>query len=315
MGVAAAAHPNWDYFRTVLRGPGGDGSAPSAPGGTYYVLHSTAVWGQGNNYNDLCVSNCGGNYVPTGCTATAMAILMRFHQWPITGNGSHSYNDNWGAIRYSHSANFGATTYNWANMPFASLTAANSDVANLMYHCGVVVNMNYTSGGSYAWPSAGEMNDHFRYKGTIEVTSSHDAPMIASIKAGLPVILSSSAHTVLATGYRDTMSPYYYFNAGWNGGSSGWYNLDQVPGGDPSIDRSYPYASPNNYIYVDAAWGGSESGTLQNPYDTLNEGVAAVPAAGHLMLKTGTFTGAGNVPITITKAMMIQSYLGTAVVR
>jgi len=35
----------------------------------------------------------------------------------------------------------------------AKLTEHNSNVANLMYHCGVAVSMNYEVGRSGAWPS------------------------------------------------------------------------------------------------------------------------------------------------------------------
>ena len=31
-----------------------------------------------------------GNAIPTGCAATAMAIVMRYHQWPDVGSGSNS---------------------------------------------------------------------------------------------------------------------------------------------------------------------------------------------------------------------------------
>jgi hypothetical protein len=312
-GVPVGMHPWWTWLRARLAG-----AAPPKPGEgrddrTIYANWDTALWDQWWPYNTECVVHNGNNNVPTGCTATAMAIQMRFHGWPATGNSSHSYNDNSGAIQFSHSANFGATTYNWANMPTGNVTQANPDLATLMYHCGVAVDMNYELDGSGAWPSATATNTYFRYRGTVERTSGHDAPIIASVRGGLPVVISSSNHTVVVAGYRDDPN-HYYLNCGWSGANNGWYDLNQIPGGDPTIDRSYPYSSPTNCVYVDGAWSGTELGTLPNPYNTVHEGNTAVPSGGRLWIKAGTYTGAGNVPVTFDKHMEVIAYEGTVTI-
>jgi hypothetical protein len=184
----------------------------------------------------------------------------------------------------------------------------------LMYHCGVAADMNYEEGGSGAWPSASAINRYFRYKGTVQRTSEHVQPMIDCIRGGLPVILSTTSHTVVACGYRQS-SPCFYLNCGWNGNNNGWYNLHQIPGeADHTIDRSYPYSCPNNYIYVDGGWTGSENGTIRNPYNTLSEGSSSFPKGGHLWIKAGTYSGVGNAPIIFSKATIIRSYEGTAVI-
>lgn len=321
-GVAVNVHPNWLYLRSKLQEYKTLEEAAHEPREpAVFVLWDTALWDQCQFYNDTVAANNGNNTcIPTGCTATAMAIKMRFHRWPPSGNSSHSYDDDAGGIQFSHAVNFGAQTYNWPNMPTTSLTVANADVANLMYHCGVAVDMNYELGccgvgpGSGAWPTASSMNTYFRYKGSTDYWSGHEKPIQKSILGGLPVVISSSTHTVVACGYRDTLSPYYYLNCGWNGAGNGWYNLDQMCGTDPTIDYSCPYSSPNNYIYVDGSWTGSENGNIQNPYNTLSEGESVVPGGGQLWIKTGTYTGADNVPITFDKAMTIKSYEGVAVI-
>jgi photosystem II stability/assembly factor-like uncharacterized protein len=66
-------------------------------------------------------------------------------------------------------------------------------------------------------------------------------------------------------------------------------------------------------VYVDASWTGNEDGTVQFPYNTVSEGVSAVPIRDQLWMKAGTYTGTDNVPITISKAMTIRSYGGTAI--
>ncbi len=310
-GVDVATHANWSELRSRLQEDTAlEEVSHDAPEGTIYVLWDTACWSQGTYYNAEVLAHNGNIAgIPTGCTATAMAIMMRFHEWPATGYSSHSYSDTWGSVQYSHSVNFGTETFSWGSMPTTSLTSHNAHVAELMYDCGVAVNMNYEVGRSGAWPSASATNTYFRYKGTIQRTSSHEAPIAASIRGGLPVVLSSSSHTVVACGYRDTEPDYFYMNAGHDGGGDGWYDLDEIPASDPTIDRSYPYSSPNNYIFVDAAWAGSENGNIQNPYNTLSEGVSAVPSGGRLCLKAGTYA-----EMTITKRMLITSYQGSAYV-
>ena len=313
-GAVVEVHPNWIYLRSRLR----EDSVPREPScdvseRSIQVLWDTPAWDQGQFYNDEVIIHNGGTPgIPTGCTATAMAIKMRFHSWPTNGNGSHSYTDLWGGVQFAHAVNFGGQTYNWANMPTGNLVAPNLDVATLMYHCGVAVEMDYEVGASRAWPSAAAVNTFFRYKGTTELTNEHDTPIITSIRGGLPVVLSSNDHTVVACGYRDTMSPYFYLNCGWSGTNDGWYNLDQIPGGDPTIDRSYPYSSPEDFVYVDAGWTGSENGTIQMPFNTLSEANSVVVGGGDLWIKAGTYTGPGNVPITMDTAMTIRAYEGTA---
>jgi len=311
-GVEVSPHPLWETLRSRLRSLDKfeDPNFIMAPD-AILVEWDTAAWAQGPFYNDVVLTNNGNiTGIPTGCTATAMAIKMRFHEWPGSGAGSHAYTDVWGTVLFSHSVNFAAQTYTWANMPVTNLTAANANIANLMYHAGVAVDMDYEVGGSGAWPTPNSMHTFYGYKGTVELTSGHDNPVRDSILGGLPVILSSSAHTVIADGYRDTVAPYYHINAGWGGGGDGWFSFSTIPGSDPTLDRSYPYSAPSNYFYVDLNWTGSENGNLQNPFNTWSEGLSHTPTRGHLWLKAGSYPGA----VSITQAMTIHSYQGTATV-
>jgi hypothetical protein len=58
--------------------------------------------------------------------------------------------------------------------------------------------------------------------------------------------------------------------------------------------------------WVDFAYSGSENGTFQKPYNTVAEGVSAVPAGGALIIKAGS---SSETP-TISKGMTIRSYGG-----
>ena len=71
-------------------------------------------WNQAQYYNDLCPLASGGpnGHVYTGCTATSMAQIMKYYNYPTRGIGTHSYTWN----NQTLSADFGATTYDWNNM-------------------------------------------------------------------------------------------------------------------------------------------------------------------------------------------------------
>lgn len=104
----------------------------------------TADWGQGAPFNRMTPEA-----TPTGCAATAMAIVMRYYQWPESGAGSktHIWKDS------VMTANFGQTHYDWGNMPlsYTSYTEQQAKaVALLMRHAGIAVEMYYNAESSGA---------------------------------------------------------------------------------------------------------------------------------------------------------------------
>jgi len=76
------------------------------------------TWSQGAYYNQFCPADNAGpdRHALVGCCATAFGQILRYHSHPATGNGSHTYTH---ATYGTLSANFGATTYNWAAIPTA----------------------------------------------------------------------------------------------------------------------------------------------------------------------------------------------------
>jgi hypothetical protein len=285
----------------------------------YYVVWSTPDWNQGDYYNDTCAAHNGGNQVLTGCVATALSIKMRCHSWPATGSGSHSYSDTWGSVQYSHNVNMGAQSYDWSTMPYDTLGAANAGVARVMYHAGVTVNMDYETDVSSAYTQdvAEAMNSHFRYRGAMakvnDTISVHELGIKKSVVGRLPTQIGGWGHSVLVDGWweQNTTHP-WHINCGWDGVNDGWYNFDSLPGGGGGvISKSIPYAMPNNWIYIDSSWVGTEDGRLCAPYNTLPEGEAASINDGVLMIRTGHYTGAGNLPVTFDNAVEIRAFGGT----
>ncbi|NLA24358.1 MAG: hypothetical protein GX879_05265, partial [Bacteroidales bacterium] len=87
-------------------------------------------WGQNCYYNSLCPEDPNGpcGHAVTGCVATSMAMIMKHHNYPQFGKGSHSYiSNNYGEL----SADFENTEYLWNEMPNV-LTEENLAVATLM---------------------------------------------------------------------------------------------------------------------------------------------------------------------------------------
>lgn len=305
-------HHNWTQLRGKLETTESLETASFAPLAGYVLRWTTALWDQGQYYNEEVVFRNGGTPdIPTGCTATAMAMQMRFHEWPEWGNGSHSYTDNDGDVRYSHSVNYDASSYVWYSMPIANITSTNAEVAEIMYESGVAVNMNYEVGGSGAWPAPSEMNTHFRFRGTTEKDTGdgdYISSVVDSVMGCLPTIVSSSSHTVLVCGYRTTQAPYHYINAGWSGNDNGWYTLPIMPAGtDITVDRTYPFSAPNMFTYVGESSSGTPNGNYQSPFLTVSQGKINTPSSGNLWIKAGTYAGKGNTPITFNNPINIRA--------
>lgn len=218
------------------------------------MLNTT--WDQLPYYNKDCpatpyVLNYNPSYhAPTGCVATAMAQIMKYWNSPTTGTGSHSYSSS--TVGGTLSANFGNTTYDWNNMPNAlnsgSSTTQVDAVAELMYHCGVSVNMDYDTLESGAWVinygyganfkcSQNAMPSFFGYKSTIkgyqrsDFTDSTWLKMLKyELDNGRPVLYTGAgsvgAHAFDFDGYDN--NNYFHINWGWGGMSNGYFVVDSL---------------------------------------------------------------------------------------
>ncbi len=203
----------------------------------------STLWDQGCFYNALCPADAGGNcgHVWTGCVATAMAQIMKYHNYPPQGVGSHTYSD---PPYGDQTADFGATTYNWAAMP-NSVVSSNISVATLMYHAGVSVNMQYATSGSGAYsedvPPA--LLNYFNYHPDITIKYLSDYPNVedwrnllrADLDQQLPIYYSgsgSAGHAFVFDGYRMSDGK-FHINWGWSGSSNGWFAIGGLnPGGE-----------------------------------------------------------------------------------
>ncbi|MBU1719464.1 MAG: C10 family peptidase, partial [Bacteroidetes bacterium] len=206
-------------------------------------------WGQGNFYNDLCPVDAGsspytGNdHVPVGCVATSTSQVMHYWKFPKVGTGSNSY---YASGYGTQSANFGATTYNWHNMP-NRLTTVNNDVATLCYHIGVGVDMSYDTDGSGSdtYYVRNLLKNNFYYSTNISYKSKNstyfdsnsysDAQWIAilvpQLDAHQPMVYSGfesggGGHAFVCDGYQGT--DYFHFNFGWDGYGDGYFYITSI---------------------------------------------------------------------------------------
>lgn len=243
----------------------------------------STTWDQSAPYNNLCPSGSA-----VGCVATAMAQVMKFWEWPTTGTGSYSYEeDDYGTL----SADFGSTTYNWSNMPNNLTNWSNSTqktaVATLMFHCGVSVAMDYSPEGSGAYmyyynsqPSAYKaLKTYFGYKNSIAYrarTNYTEANWInllkAELDAGRPIIYSgndenySGGHCFVCDGYNE--SDEFHFNWGWSGYYDGYFVISSLnPGGGGIGGGSYDFSYNQSClvgIEPDNGGGGGGGGDDEN---------------------------------------------------
>ncbi|HPR60836.1 MAG TPA: C10 family peptidase, partial [Prolixibacteraceae bacterium] len=208
------------------------------------ILKSTATsvapllqttWNQGCFYNELCPVDSAGpcDRVWAGCTATAMAQIMKYWGFPSTGTGSYSYNH---PTYGTQSANFSATTYQWSQMP-NNVTEANNAVATLLYHCGVAVNMNYSPTGSGAGEPSDELVEYFGYSPNAQFVEKNDYTEIewinllkSELNLKRPIWYDgfnpSSGHAFICDGYRE--DDYFHFNWGWGGYADGYFYLGSL---------------------------------------------------------------------------------------
>ena len=222
---------------------------------TYGPLVKT-TWDQPYPWNAMCP---GGSV--TGCVATCMAQIMGYWQYPSHGHGSSAY---WDEQAYSYQSNYGYLTanydtsnYDWSTMP---LNSANNNVAELMYDCGVSVDMDYSTSESGAWVITGDYPvcaqtayvKYFGYnpstiKGLYEskyTYSNWTNIIINELANSRPVQYvgwdsispnNAAGHTWVCDGYNSS-SGLFHMNWGWSGSDDGPFALNAL---DPSYQFNW----------------------------------------------------------------------------
>ena len=208
---------------------------------TIAPLLGETIWGQGEPFNNMC-PQINGERTVTGCVATAMSQIMYAHKYPTKGTGSHSYTTE--SMKLEVSADFGNTTYDWANMipnykGSYTTTQANA-VATLMFHAGVAADMDYTVDGSGAVSSIAMvgLTNYFGYDKSINVLPKDFLKeedilqeVASDLRAGRPVYVSGSTvnqegHAFVCDGMQS--DGFLHINWGWNGMANGYFALSAL---------------------------------------------------------------------------------------
>ncbi len=201
-----------------------------------------STWNQDYPYNIMCPADPDGphGHCLAGCVATAMGQLMYYYRWPVTGTGSYSYSHpDYGEI----SADFGNTTYDWNDMT-NDAQSSNDAIAELLFHIGVSVDMDYGPSSSGMWnhKAAYSYRTYFRYAPETQyvyrdsTSMDWDSLVVAHLDRAMPCYYAgwadytyTSGHGFVVDGYQ---GEYFHMNWGWSGYLDGYFLLDELaPGG------------------------------------------------------------------------------------
>lgn len=195
------------------------------------------TWSQDAPYNALL----GYNY--TGCVATTISQVLKYHEWPVQGMGNVSYVNT--SDSRTLSGNLNLSQYDWANMlpnydaPVQATQAQCNAVAKLMKDVGLASGMQYHPGFAVA-TNQGAFDafvKHFDYQATCVYQSTEGPSVFADLLRqelvdGFPFYFYGAtkdykgAHAWVVDGFDD--KGFFHMNFGWNGQSNGYYSLSAL---------------------------------------------------------------------------------------
>lgn len=200
----------------------------------------------------------------SGCVATAIATVMRWHAWPNKAVGSYSYywNGNLLSVNFDGIGNSENAAYDWNQMPEA-VTSGGADRATgyrlnnvqsdnygrLLRDIGYTVKMNYgpafTGGsGAYMYDVPRALYTHFGYRNTVRNVRRYNFTSegwMNEIRKEMddygPVIFAGyskgGGHCFVLDGY--ATNGFVHVDWGWNGSSNGWHLLHILEPGSQGI--------------------------------------------------------------------------------
>ncbi len=226
-----------------------------------------AKWNQGSYAGKPLYNYYTPNNYPCGCVATAMAQIMRHHEYPnksVQRRFCPIYVDSESNLKYVYS--YGGV-YDWANMPYSPSSSISDterqSIGKLTYDCGVSVEMLYTSNGSGAVApyAAYGFVDSFDYQNANFITSDcypysdisiytnlYKRAILSNLNAGFPVLLGIredlvNGHAIVSDGYGYIGDDiYYHMNMGWGGSYNLWYTI-------PEINNEYNFNVLSTIVY------------------------------------------------------------------
>ncbi len=218
-------------------------------------------WNQDSPFNDQCPVYDISSRCATGCVATAMAQVMYYNRWPEQGVGSHTYAP---SIMYGKTltADYANTRYNWdAMLPQYDANSSDASceaVAQLMLHCGISVDMQYSSSsGAASLPVPQALVKYFDYDRGIAYRTRQNysstewqSIIIDELDNNRPLIAmgtsSSGGHCFVFDGY--DRNGFIHVNWGWGGMSNGYFRTSALTPATQGIGGADGGFNYNQYI-------------------------------------------------------------------
>lgn len=195
------------------------------------VLMETAEWGQGYPFNAYCPM-VEGEQAPAGCVATAMAIAMKYHNWPDKTQGGIQEDFNYPEF----TLDFSNYSIDWNVLSDSKNSKFADEAGKLIYSAGVAAQMLYGVSESDAemWPIGHKMRELYAYDKDCQYIEKAKFDndvwtnmLIEQLYEVGPVIYRGSGsigHAFVIDGY-DGKS-LFHVNWGWDGLLNGYYALD-----------------------------------------------------------------------------------------
>ncbi len=204
----------------------------------------TTYWNQDAPYNGACPIQ-GSHRSVTGCTATALAQVMKYHEWPAEQTATiPAYTTKSTQFYVSELA---PTTFRWDEMKdgygYSDYAPA---VAELMRYCGQALQSDYTNFSTSAYLTDIPMvaatffgydaNSAILYQSNYPI-SEWEEIIYEELKAGRPVLHAGTSmeggHAFVCDGYDG--AGLFHFNWGWGGYYDGYFKLSLLTPGTEGI--------------------------------------------------------------------------------
>ena len=208
------------------------------------TMLNTARWSQVTPYNNECPIDNGAHSL-TGCTQTAMAIIMYHNRWPERAKGTtESYTTKYGLEVAARDLNH---AYDWESMIETYVEGEYNDVqaeavAVLMADLGHAFKAEYTATDTGAMPNMLSLYQNFGYSHASTITTRNTfntdswlSKLRRDIEAGNPIFYAGytaewAGHAFVLDGV--DANDYFHVNWGWGGVYDGFFMIDSLTLGD-----------------------------------------------------------------------------------
>lgn len=203
-------------------------------------------WNQTAPFNRYCPQQ-GDKHALVGCVAVAMGQAMSVHRHPSRPQGNVSYAVvGYGGLRIDFDAQ---RAYNWDDI--LSGNNNSDEVARLLYHAGMSVQMEYGEEGS-GIPSnevnriSNALKNHFRYSDGVQYVwrdyydGNWEQLLINELAAGRAVIYNAidtrhhSGHSFNLDGYDG--EGHFHVNWGWGGNGNAYFTVNALRDNTMNMD-------------------------------------------------------------------------------